>query len=494
MHRIEKINAFLLTRRGLVVALLCIFSLNSGLYLFTEVQRFPGYIQSRKDASGFAHNLAQRFFYFYYYTGRFPLATLNADSVEYTREGAKKEIADHGEDLIMEFWHWSRLGEHAGIFTYFPNAWLRGSPVNPTMKLWLVGFFTIGLLVLMWGFWRIKRPLFGVLLVLMVNVTPFFLHEVYSRQNIFAMMAAGFFIVLGLNVPVLYQRGHRFHLWTLLAGIASAMIIALFSEVRNEQAVIMGSLLLIFLLSNQRRWFEKAIYVAGLFVVFTGTRNLIKGHFNQKFEQTSEFVSEQGGHVYTGKRIGGHNFWHPVFCGLGDFDDNYGYEWNDRVAYWYATPILNEKYDMGLKYSGKYFLDNYYDADSLYYIKFDEIPEYEQVIKERVVADISNDPLWYLGILVKRVGRIFTVTIPVPYAGWLLIPLAVFLVRRKAWNALKIMILSFPLVLSSFVIYSGRGSTYNSLFVYFILAFLAVHFLVRWTLKEGRAETSIKQI
>ena len=30
--------------------------------------------------------------------------------------------------------------------------------------------------------------------------------------------------------------------------------------------------------------------------------------------------------------VAGHAFWYPVFCGLGDFDTKYGYEWNDRVG------------------------------------------------------------------------------------------------------------------------------------------------------------------
>lgn len=47
------------------------------------------------------------------------------DSIVYSKQGAMTEIEENGENLIMEFKHWSRLGENARIFMFLPYAVLK---------------------------------------------------------------------------------------------------------------------------------------------------------------------------------------------------------------------------------------------------------------------------------------------------------------------------------------------------------------------------------
>jgi len=207
-------------------------------------------------------------------------------------------------------------------------------------------------------------------------------------------------------------------------------------------------------------------------ISFNLSKKLIRNHFELKFEEASELVRLNKGHVYKGAKISGHNFWHPVFCGLGDYDTKYGYEWNDKKAYAYAIPILQREYNMNISYSGKYHTDDYYDADSLYYKKPEELMNYEKVVKAKVVSDIKNDPMWYVTILIKRVFKTLTTTIPLPYVGWLIFPLTFYLFKKKKWSLLKLILVSLPLSATSIMVYSGKGSTYNSVFVYFIMAII----------------------
>jgi hypothetical protein len=217
-------------------------------------------------------------------------------------------------------------------------------------------------------------------------------------------------------------------------------------------------------------WFSKENLVQKflfslIFLGFVfGIKSQIRTYFDEKFNETYKLVVKYGGHPYDGPRIKQHRFWHPVFCGLGDFDTKYGYKWNDRVAYRYAVPILNRKYGMHLRYSGKLHLDSYYDADSLYYVKFDEIDEYEDVVKEKVLSDILSDPLWYIKILFRRILRIFHVTAPF---YWLGIPFLILLVTFyfiKEYELVILFISSLPLSFTPFVIYSGGNATLNSFF------------------------------
>jgi len=111
-----------------------------------------------------------------------------------------------GKDLIMEYTHWSRLGENARILAFLPDAYLAGSPENPSVRLFNTLVFISGLMLLFWGFWRIKKPIFGLLLVMLINCTPFFLYEIFSNQNIFGVLAAVFFMILGINLPLLFSK------------------------------------------------------------------------------------------------------------------------------------------------------------------------------------------------------------------------------------------------------------------------------------------------
>lgn len=467
INKIVYFDRFLQTNNGLKTILIVIVLINSGLYINSLNTNYTSE-EMRQDAAGFSPDKAHKFAYFYYYTGHFPLATLNAD-LEYSKEGADNEISERGSDLIMEYQHWSRLGEHARILAFLPNAYVKGSPENPSIKLFNGLVFTLALLILFFGFWNIKKPLIGLILCFLVNFTPFFLYEIYSHENIFGLLGSVFFMILGLNIYMLFCESQNF-LKSILIAVLSGVIVGFFSEFRNEISIVIVSLVLMYLLSKRMKIAQKMIIILTTIFFFNSSKTFIRNEFNLKFEKTSQLVGIQGGHVYNGAKITGHNFWHPVFCGLGDFDTKYGYQWYDIVAYKYAIPILNKKYGMNIHYTqGKYYTDDYYDDAGLYYKKPEELKNYDNVLKEKVLSDIKRDPFWYISILVKRVYETLTVTIPVSNVGLLLLPLVYFLIRRKTWGWLKVIVVSLPLSATSIIVYSGKGTTYNSLFVYFVI-------------------------
>jgi len=446
----------------IIIGILIIFLVNTVLYFLTDNVELEKK-QSRDKTTGFSHDKAQHFFYFYYYTGAFPLATLN-DKVEYSKDAALHEINSNGKDLIMEYKHWSRLGENLRIIAYFPNAIIRGSPENPSLKLFNTLIFVIALILTLIAFSRIGKPLLGILLVTLVNITPFFIYEIYQNQNILALLGSVFLIILALNVKFIFsEKSSVFSL--VFISILSGVIVGLSSEIRGETLIIIGSAILIYLFSNSIKNIYKVIPIILVVLSLNLTKKIINNYFNNNFESTYELVKKNKGHVYDGKRINGHKFWHPMFCGLGDFDTKYGYEWNDKVAYNYALPILKEKYNINYDYKkGDLHFNEYYDKDSLYYVKFDEVDEYEEIMKTKVLGDIKSNPFWYINILFKRLVSILTNTLPFSYLGWVSILLILALIRIKQWHYIKLIIISLPLSFTPFVIYSANGATYNSFF------------------------------
>lgn len=442
-------------------------------YLLGSAVHIPGF-QSRQKTTGLSAPQAERFVYFQYYLGLFPIATMNP-SPELTYEGALNELKQRGSSLIMEVEHWSRLGEHARIWTYLPNAWLRGSAKNPSIRLFNTLVFITCLLTLYFGFCSAGMPLIGTILTAMVAFTPYFIYEIFGRQNVFGLLGSGFFIILGLLSKSVLKGASTTML--LIITVALGAMVGFLSEIRNETIILTASIMALILFAKKQLPVFKITAIVFALIAVLATKAGIRVWFEKEYQEASLAVQENGGHVYNGKRVEGHRFWHPVFCGLGDFDTKYGYQWDDRVAYAYAVPLLKEKYQLDVKWSGKFHTDNYYDADSIYYVKFDEIPEYETLMREKVMTDITSDPWWYLEILLKRLIALLTYTIPLPLMGWLIFPALWIIIKEKDTTWMAFLLAALPLAATPLMIYAGDGATYNCTYAFILIAFFISYYL-----------------
>lgn len=462
-----EINDKLLSKRNFAYVILFLLGFNSLAYLYTSATGYPK-VQRRNDAMGLSHDKAHKFLYFYYYKSLFPLLTTE-ENLEYSKESADEIVAKNPETLLMEYEHWARLGENARILTYMPSALVRGSPENPSVKLFNALFFFLALAFSYWGFWRVGKPLFGLIIVLLTNFSPFFLFEIFTNENIFGLMGATFILVLGLNAKWLMSKKVNW-IDIFIIPVFLGLTIGFVSQIRNETIIVLVSALLIYLLANIKHGLIRIIPIFLIGVIYYVTTNQIKASFNAKFDETQAFVEKVGGKPYYGLKTGGHKFWHPVFCGLGDFDFKYGYKWDDKVAYRYAVPVLMEEYGMHIPYNNELHTDIYYDTDKNYYVKFDEIEEYESVVKEKVLADIKSDPLWFIYILFMRILTVLTITQPLPLLGWFSLFVLFVLWKNKRWTEIKLIIVAMPLSATSIIIFAARGTTYNSMFPLIALA------------------------
>src|SRR6185436_13487884 len=99
--------------------------------------------------------------------------------------------------------------------------------------------------------------------------------------------------------------------------------------------------------------------------------------------------------------------WHAVYCGLGDFGRERGFEWDDRVAFKWATtldPVTNPR-PLPYHYRDtEYYFDETWDGVNR--IAPTDLPEYNHLVRDRLASIVRADPLWYAGILLKRAGAI----------------------------------------------------------------------------------------
>jgi hypothetical protein len=144
----------------------------------------------------------------------------------------------------------------------------------------------------------------------------------------------------------------------------------------------------------------------------------------------------------------GHEFWHPIWCGLGEFENPYGFAWKDTSALNYALhvdPKLPEK----------------------------SLIEYEAILKKRVITVIQHDPLWLFSVIFKRLYSIASKwvqffpggSIFIPYGSLILSLMMVFGfwsqgIRKKNIDLILLLLpflfdLATPiLVYSSYVFYN----------------------------------------
>lgn len=447
---------------------------------------------ARRDATGLAYTYAKKFFYFQYYTGNFPLIAEKEPTISSEKE-AQKIIEEGGPNLLMEYKHWARLGDSGRIFMFYPDAWLYGKVINPDVKTFNALLFLISLLCVLIAFNKSKQFFIGLLYVIIVGSSQFWLYEVYVNQNLFPIIIINFNFLLALFLPLILNATVK-HVWIhlLFAGI----VIGLTASIRSEVKSMLVACFAILLMYKQQKIVSRVVSIGIMFFSFYLTSIFIQNYFDTKFENTYQLVKEQGGIVYDGPRINTHKFWHPVFVFLGDFDTKFGYgpRVNDTVAYRYAVPILNQKYGMNLNYTGQLYLDDYYDSTKKYYKKFDEIDEYEAICKEKVLNDIKKDPLWYIEILFKRIWNnltmlspisisFFKINIPIPFTGLFIFIAIPFLWFKQNFDALRLVLFSIPISLASIIIYAKDNITFNH--VYHIILFcLFINFLAKKTLSK----------
>lgn len=443
-----------------------------------------------------AHGLSKifkHFYYFKYYLDLFPVVSLTPEgkhhkNLEYNKEYAGELLKD-GEHLATEYAHATRFGDYGRLFMFSLDAWLKGSPEKPSVKSTNFVLFTGALVALFLSFMRIGKTGLGIILVLLLGSNSTQLLEVF-RENIFSIKITLAIFLVALNL-FFFQKNRNIKGWVYLAApVASGIFISFAREIRPGLDVFLIAPFLVYLFMENSRFVKRLGMVALLFAAYLGTTYMVKSYFDNKIEEANYIVQKNGGTPYTGPRQSRHAFWHPVFVGLGDFDQDKGYELGDRCAYRYAYPFLKEKY--GYEWDGRTtYIEHYYNQKKHYFAKFESIPGYGEILKNKVLSDITEDPLWYFTILLKRTGIVLTKNTPVQlnllafrasvfFPMFFAVIVMIFFLFRRDWFYSKLILFTFPLASYSILIYSARGMTLfmvAHIFTFAVLLYMLLQYI-----------------
>ena len=431
------------------------------------------------------------FFYFYYHLGLFPVGALEVPRLGSSREAALDFVASNGRKLRMDFGeptNTPRFGDYGKLFTLWPDAILSGDTARPTARTFNAVVFIGALLAAWWAFWRERRALLGAMIVLLVGSNPFQLYETYGRGNIFSLPISVALLALAAHLPYLTGRrslDRRAWITALVSGVALATV----REIRTEPALIAAAAIATYL-STRATWPRRLALVLVFCAAWGVTSNAWSAYWSRGFDRAARFVEKAGGVVFAGQHSLNHEIWHAVYCGLGDFGRNRGFDWDDTVAFKWATtkdPATNPK---PLPYTyrpGEYYFDETWDGVNR--IAPTDLPAYNHLVRDRVFSVLRADPLWYAGVLLKRAGAIlghatpaaFTIGVVrwrVPGVGWLLLPiLALVALMRRAFET-KLILFTLPLAATAMLVYSGGGTT-NYGIAHLLALAVALDLLVR---------------
>ncbi len=456
-------------------------------------------------------NEEQKFVFFLHHLGIFPLAT-DAPIRSDTKEEAERQIREEMPSLKMDWNATFRTGGGRGrVYLYLWDVWRRGDSLKPKLEPAQTAAFTFALMLVWAAFWWMRRSPAGAALVVILGSNPFELFHLHKelavmmRENIFAWPIIAMMLLLAINVPLMTRKPPpRMPRWyPYAAAVSSAMVLACVRMIRSDATTLALSVVLVCATCTQLRRLDRVKLTAAFLVAFFVANRSVMALLDHKAKVTSELLASHGGVPYNGPVVHDHIFWHAVFCGLGDYDKKYGYAWNDEVAYRYALPKMKELHPEHPDLAPRETQPWSYDRAGKYAVMFEEIPPYDQIIKEKVLGDIKKDPRWYYEILKKRARRILAETTPVaiafndahyevggPLLGWLCLPLAAFLALTRRWFHLKLLAFSLPLSISALIIYSDKGMTFYGcyhLFGAFVFALLAGETAWSWVRGRRRA-------
>lgn len=420
--------------------------------------------------TGYFEQQTPTFFYFLYYTGHFPICTtIEPENLDWSREGARALLSDGS--LCMEMGTYLRTGDWGKILLLYPAAWVAGSPRHATLLTFNRALGILSLLALFVSLCLLEHRLLAALLVAALGSHPMELVSLYADNNVFGYPIPIASLLMALHAPLIL--GHRRGLGVFAIPVFAGIILASVREVRPEPFLLVLSVAGTYA-TAEGGWRRRVLLLAVFGLCLAGTGRLWSHHWERRFSEAYATVSRAGGETYDGPRNRHHAMWHALWCGLGDFASDRGYAWDDREAFAWALPEMNRRF--GTHYSRRrwsYELRQYHTSARQHRIQPETLEEYTLVVRDKVLGDILDDPLWYADVLRQRLGRFFEETAPVrlglgtyrvdvPFSGWLLLPALVVVTCLRRWETLKLLAFFLPVNLAAVTVYSGGGITYGS--------------------------------
>lgn len=459
-----------------------------------DAERLPDRFGVKGITGGGYHNyfVYRSFTRFYKQTGIFPLTSSDVfDDLEAYRPSEVRSTNIKKKYFLNEVADVYRMGERGKLFILLFDSMFRKNHLEVKYTYFNVFIFVLAIWLATVVLWKNNFKIFSILLLFFHGSNEAQLIETFSGYNIFSINSSLSLILFALNFYLFKRNELSFGIKNKLALIISGIIVGTFSHIRSDHQTWLVPLVFFIGLAKCLDGHKGKIkLVITLLLPFFLSKYALHFYFEKKYIESREVIIANGGTPFSGPIHRSHLFWHPIFCGLGDYGNDKGYVWDDLVAYNYALPFLKKIHgdDFDSPYphlSGKeltpyhigYFMKKFYDKDQFYPVKLEDFDDYHKIIKDKIIKDIKEDPWWYFKILLKRLKYIFSskngvflnigefrIYFVASYFSLIgILALIVSFIRRDHFF-LKLLIYSTCAYLSSFIVYSQAGLYYLSYF------------------------------
>ena len=446
--RLEKIQALFspypkLRLVILMVALALIPAWQYSIYSERD-QLVPDYINLASIGS---HH--QRQFPFYYFFGLYPVVAAERDAPP--ADKFLEYFSDSKHPMAVE-----DQMERLGALLFFPDTWLGGDPTKPSQVPANSIAFVLALMALFASFWAVRLELPGLIIVAFIGSNPYQLWETYRVNNIFGWFIILTMLLLAACLPLIFKsRGERRYNWYAVAFCGA--LFGTLMHLRSEYTPLVISVIGVIIFMAERSWRQKAALLLAFAISWAAVGGAWSLFFEYKFWRANKYVAEHNGFL-RGKDRSFHEVWFVIWTGLGDFDEKYGFLFDDRAAHAFSLPIA--------RHTGQ-------PRDS--------------ILMWDVINHIKNDPSWYMGILYKRLQVVLLRNTPPSLAWgqyssmwpgllpWLAVCgllLAGLLLWRRAWPTLKLLLFPTTAAALAIFVFSANGLAYYSVFHLVLLGLL----------------------
>jgi hypothetical protein len=334
-----------------------------------------------------------RYDYGFYYWGIIPAFTpvvsdRRKDASLYSREVADRILVRNGETLRMQH-HALLCGERTVKIMTYPLALARGGPLGVTHVPVLGGTYLFGLILLTFALWRYAPFPLCVFLPLVLSSSRFVLGDIYGRGMLHTPPILAVVYAAALLAPVIFNR--RIGLGSLLLRFfALSAVMVFLMNLRSDALPALGGAVLLLLLHRRSSVRRRVLSAAALVLIYAGVSGAFDAWWDFKREQAARVVESVGGEQFRGVTVLSHPVWETLLGGACDFDKKYGTRWDDNFALRIGKRRMAErgqKFDPAIPY---YVMD----------------PQYQTAVRDVFFEYLRRDPIWYLDILVRRIGRI----------------------------------------------------------------------------------------
>jgi hypothetical protein len=260
--------------------------------------------------------------------------------------------------------------------------------VAPFLLFWLAAFLCVP--VLIWVVWELvnaNHAAAGVSFAFLFACSPFFVESMAAPYVAIGFYFVAILVVVAISVSMLMGNNQSCLLFTLRM-LAAGLILAVCAVCRNGTVLLLPGILLAMVLGVRR-------FQSGRQDSSTNTRARSWGRHRQRTALYLWGLVLVIGPYLLVRPAKQHEIWLGVWQGLGDYDRTKGHVWADHVAL-------------------RVFLKAGFDRDVPRHVPIYErnvgAPEREAFFRDRVLASVLCDPLWYLRILGRRFFAVVTQT------------------------------------------------------------------------------------